>query len=211
MATDAVADQNEEQATTELVTGAVGSRCANCQAPLANDQRYCLNCGARRGKARLPVTPMAAATPAAVTAEHRTRERPRMSSAATLVAGVATLLIAMGVGFLIGHDSAPATQKSAGVQIVTVGGGGSSSAANPSAPAQSTTPSAAGKASVKHRKTVVVHLTPKVQQKAAAAASKVFGTSGNGNLSSNPTQQLGQSCSGGAGCQSGKFTGNFFP
>jgi hypothetical protein len=55
---------------------------------------------------------------------------------------------------------------------------------------------------------VVVHLTPKVQEKAAQAATKVFGT--NGNLSKNVTQKVGGSCSGGAGCQNGKFTGNFF-
>lgn len=211
MATDALADQNEEHATTELVTGAVGSRCTNCQAPLANDQRYCLNCGARRGKATAPMHQTGAAAPAAVAVEHGAHGRPRMTSAATLVAGVATLLIAMGVGVLIGHYSAtPAAQKSAGVQVLTVGGSGNTSASNPSAPAQSSRPSAAGKASVKHQKTVVVHLTPKVQAKAAQAASKVFGTGGNGNLTSNPTQKIGGSCSGGAGCQNGTFTGNFF-
>ena len=30
------------------------SRCADCESALAHDQRYCLNCGARRGP--LPVT-----------------------------------------------------------------------------------------------------------------------------------------------------------
>jgi hypothetical protein len=56
---------------------------------------------------------------------------------------------------------------------------------------------------------VIVHLTPKIQHQAAAAATKVFGQSG--NLSKNVTQQQGGSCSGGAGCQNGHFTGNFFP
>ncbi|MFL5474017.1 MAG: hypothetical protein ACJ8AM_16805, partial [Gemmatimonadales bacterium] len=28
--------------------------CASCGAQLAGDQRYCLNCGARRGDARVP-------------------------------------------------------------------------------------------------------------------------------------------------------------
>jgi hypothetical protein len=37
----------------------------------------------------------------------------------------------------------------------------------------------------------------------------VLGNSG--NLASNATQQQGGACSGGAGCESGKFTGNFFP
>jgi hypothetical protein len=204
---------NGEAPTTELVSGAVGGRCANCQAPLASDQRYCLNCGQRRGKPRFPVTAVATGEPAATAAAPRPPQRPRMSGAATLVAGVATLLIALGVGVLIGHDSNSSTPQRAS-QIITVGGGGTSSGganttANSAAPAQSNRPSAAGKASVKHEKTVVVHLTPKIEQKAATAATKVFGQSG--NLSKNVTQQQGSSCSGGAGCQGGHFTGNFFP
>jgi hypothetical protein len=222
MSTDRIEDAvgetpttNGEAPTTELVSGAVGGRCANCQAPLASDQRYCLNCGQRRGKPRFPVTAVAASEPAAAAAAPRPPHRPRMSGAATLVAGVATLLIALGVGVLIGHDSNSSTPQRAS-QIITVGGGGGTSAgpANTTAsstnPAQSTRASAAGKASVKKApKTVIVHLTPKIQQKAAAQATKVFGQSG--NLSKNVTQQQGGSCSGGAGCQGGHFTGNFFP
>lgn len=201
-----------ETPTTELVSGAVGGRCANCQAPLASDQRYCLNCGQRRGKPRFPVVPAAAPQTTTSGAVPRPPHRPRFSSAATLVAGVATLLIALGVGVLIGHDSNTTPQKAAD-QIITVGGGsgnsGGASSAAATNPAQATKPSAAAKASLKHAKTVVVHLTPKVEAKAASAASHVFGS--NGNLSKNVTQQVGGACSGGAGCQNGKFTGNFFP
>jgi hypothetical protein len=131
------------------------------------------------------------------------------------VAGVATLLIALGVGVLIGHDSnSPAPQRASN-QIITVGGGGSgtSAGANTAAigsnPVQATRPPAAAKASLKHAKTVVVHMTPKIEQKAASAASHVFGQ--NGNTSQNVTQQQGAACNGGAGCQNGHFTGNFFP
>ena len=50
--------------------------------------------------------------------------------------------------------------------------------------------------------------TKAVQQKANQAAGKVLGNSS--NLTA-PTQKVGGSCkSGQAGCQSGKFTGNFF-
>ena len=59
-------------------------------------------------------------------------------------------------------------------------------------------------------KSVVVHLSAAVKAKANAAAAKVFGNNA-GNLVNNPTVQPGQACSGGAGCQNGKFTGNFFP
>ena len=202
---------------TELVSGAVGGRCSNCQAPLASDQRYCLNCGQRRGKPRFPVIPVAATGAAGPGAVSRPPHRPRFSGGAVLVAGVATLLIALGVGFLIGHDSKGTTTQKAADQIITVGGNGSgsgtgsgASAASSTNPAQATKPSAAAKASLKRApKTVVVHLTPKVEKKVAAAAAKVFGQ--NGNLAKNVTQQVGGSCGGGAGCQNGKFTGNFFP
>ena len=34
--------------------GEEGERCTGCGVPLAEDQRYCLNCGGRRGNARVP-------------------------------------------------------------------------------------------------------------------------------------------------------------
>ena len=34
--------------------GAQGEPCTSCGAPLAGDQRYCLECGARRTQARVP-------------------------------------------------------------------------------------------------------------------------------------------------------------
>ncbi len=34
--------------------GAEGDRCSLCRAPLAIDQRYCLQCGQRRGGKRPP-------------------------------------------------------------------------------------------------------------------------------------------------------------
>lgn len=206
MATDLIGDTGTDKPTTELVWGPVGGRCASCGAPLASDQSYCLSCGARRGKPRFPITSAVAPAPVASPPERRP-PRPRGSSAATLVAGVATLLIAMGVGVLIGHYSiTPTAQRASAPVVVRVSGGGSSAATTPAA----SNPAATKKpGSVKAKaKTVVVRLTPKLQQKAAAAASQVFGQSG--SLAKNVTQQVGTSCSGGAGCQNGKFTGNFF-
>lgn len=207
MSTDVIRDTDENRAQNDLVTGAVGSRCANCQAPMASDQRYCLTCGERRGKPRFgaALTPATPADAAASTAGPGERyPRSRTSSAATLVAGVATLLIALGVGVLIGHDSNSTPQRS-GFQVVTVNGGSGTTSA--SSPGQSTQASPT-RSAAKHPKVVVVHLTPKLQQKAANAATKVFGSSG--GLSKNVTQKVNGSCSGGAGCQNGKFTGNFF-
>jgi hypothetical protein len=194
---------DEEPATNELLAGAVGDRCTNCQKPLASDQRYCVNCGNRRGKPRFSFDSLAATAgaPPAEPKPHRTR----ISAATTLVAGVATLLLAMGVGVLIGHNSNSPTRASAPAQIVTVGSGGATSGVAGGVTGNTKAHKKGGKL-----KPVVVHLNAQVKAKASAAAAKVFGNNG-GNLVNNPTVQPGQACSGGAGCQNGKFTGNFFP
>jgi hypothetical protein len=196
--------------TAQLVGGVVGERCATCAAPLASDQRYCVQCGERRGKARFPITATAAGTPdpqPAAPAQHRAPPHRRVPSSATLVAGIATLLLAMGVGVEIGRSgsSANPSPHAAGpaVQVVTVGGGGGAAAAASTAP---TTGSTASKAATKAPS--AKPLPKKVVVKAQQAASKVLG----GQAPSQPTVQQGQSCSGGSssGCQNGKFTGQFF-
>ncbi len=133
--------------------------------------------------------------------------RPRFSSGAALVAGVATLLVAMGVGVLIGHysNNNPA-RAGAPVQVVTLGGGGAAANTTAASPANAASPSTA-KGSKSTRKTVVVHLSPKTVHAAAAAATKVLGAS----APKNPTVTVGGSCTAGtSGCQGGKFTGNYF-
>ena len=204
---------DEDSATTELVTGVVGDRCANCQTPLAADQRYCVNCGERRGRPRFSYDTLVAESAPAAAAEPPPPTRHRFSSGATLVAGVATLLIALGVGVLIGHDSNSGTPARASApQVITVGGGSGAAAgtgANTSGAAS--TPSTSGTSKGKSGKLKVTHVvvTAKTAKAATQAASKVLGSSS--SLSQNATQQVGGSCSGGAGCQNGRFTGNFFP
>jgi hypothetical protein len=208
-------DAGSSEAPTRPLVG-MGDRCVTCDAPLAPDQRYCLNCGERRGKSRLPVQSLTAAQPqpAGDTGGQR-REPPkrRLSSGATLVAGVATLLLAMGVGVLIGNlgksNNGGPVRASQPVQVVTVGGGGGGGAATTPTTAADTRPSGSSKASKSGKSgTKAVVVTKKVAAKANQAASKVLGAS-SANLA--PTQvQQGQSCTHGAGCQGGKFTGNFF-
>ena len=75
-----VREATDAEATTELVTGTVGGRCANCQAQLASDQRYCVNCGARRGKPSFPAAPQSAQDESVeVVSEYRSAPRPRGS------------------------------------------------------------------------------------------------------------------------------------
>ncbi|MGI8715147.1 MAG: hypothetical protein ACR2NR_18580 [Solirubrobacteraceae bacterium] len=96
-----------EAPTQHLVSGTVGDRCVSCSAPMSSDQRYCVSCGERRGTARfsLPASPAAAEPPPAGSSPPAARG-PRVSSGATMIAGVGTLLLAMGVGVLIGRDTA---------------------------------------------------------------------------------------------------------
>jgi hypothetical protein len=205
VSTDAI--RAADAPTTELVTAA-GDRCAKCQAPLAPDQHYCVNCGERRGRARFSAETLAAPAAASMAAPPAppAQDRPRFSSAASLVAGVATLLIALGVGVLIGHYSNDNTAARPAAQVITLNGGGTGAGTSASTPTTAGRTTAA--TSVKVAKTKVVHVTAKVAKAATAAATRVLGSGG--NLSKNVNQTVGGSCSGGAGCQNGKFTGNFF-
>jgi hypothetical protein len=204
-------DDAGAETTRQLVGAAVGDRCVTCGAPLASDQRYCLNCGERRGKSRFP-PPSAGAQAEPPAAAPRDAGRRRLSSSATLVAGIATLLLAMGVGVEIGrisHTSNASTQRASApsVQVVTVGGspGAVSTAASRSpSPGTKATRKTKAASTTSNAKAPV---TKKVAAKATQAAAQVLGSSAK-NLAP-ATVKTGQACHG-AGCQGGKFTGNFF-
>jgi hypothetical protein len=133
--------------------GEPNAPCRGCGAPLASDQRYCLQCGTRRAEARLPFLEILArqvpAPPAAASATTTTtRGLPtgpaawlgRVSTNAAAVAGVACLLLALGVGVLIGGlGSDDASGNGGPPQIITVGGAALPAAA-PAAAASTTAP-----------------------------------------------------------------------
>jgi hypothetical protein len=138
-----------------------------------------------------------------------------MSSGATLVAGVGVLLLAIGLGVLIGHlgkNSATPRASAGAPEVITVQGGGgantsaATTASTPTrAPAHVNSNSLTKKAQSKLKATTA---SKAVQQKATQAAGKVLG---NSNNLAPPTATTGSKCSNGqAGCQNGKFTGNFF-
>ncbi len=211
-----VADMEPSSAArAPLVVPAGGERCVTCEAPLASDQRYCLNCGQRRGRSRFShvASPASAAASPPAPSTEAERPRRRLSSGATLVAGIATLLLAMGVGVEIGRigNSGQQRASSPGVQVVTVAGAGGGASAGPSTTAASSNAGSSkshGKTKGGKAQPKVVHITQKVQAQAASNAKKVLGAS-SANLAP-PTVQPGQSCTHGAGCQNGQFTGNFF-
>jgi hypothetical protein len=177
---------------------------------VAADQRYCLHCGQRCGEPRLPfmnaVALMdAARAPAeALAAPAPTRQsRRRISPNAALIAGVGTLLLAMGVGVLIGHsgNQTVATNAAAPAQVITVHGGGEAEAAG--AAKQAGTGTGTGKGSKKASSSAK-------KAETGQGAEEVLKPSAGVKLPP-ATAQPGSKCeSGAAGCAGGKFTGDFF-
>jgi hypothetical protein len=176
-----------------------GDHCANCDAPMAADQRYCLECGERRGQARF-AAPVAATSTRTVT---ETRGRPigsRWSPGATLIAGVATLLLALGIGVLIGRAGNSGSSGNAGkVSVITVNGAGGTAAA--SGTGTTTTPGSHTSASS--------NKTHKAKSSSGASANAASATAKTVTALPPPTVTLGAKGHG-AGYQNGHFTGNFF-
>jgi hypothetical protein len=125
--------------------GEPNAPCRACGSPLAADQRYCLQCGTRRAEARLPFLDILAQQigqdPARTTATTTTTGPQRgllgrVSANTAAVAGVACLVLALGVGVLIGglgHDDNATAAPPA--QVITVGGVAAAPDASTAAPA----------------------------------------------------------------------------
>lgn len=100
-------------ATTERVhapnLGQPGETCRTCSTPLAEDQRYCLNCGTRRAEARVPFLDTVRGNAGGQRTVEDTvdapvlpprEERPITPLGAGV--GLGLLVLALGVGVLIG-------------------------------------------------------------------------------------------------------------
>jgi len=141
------------------ILGEPGAACRSCGSTLAEDQRYCLSCGERRAETRLPFLeilagqrPAPAADPAPAPKRTTTRGRiEKLSSNTAAIAGVGCLLLAVGVGVLIGQGSGDTTQSAAPPpQVISVGGAGTAAATEDAT--ASTADSGASKASSKSSK-----------------------------------------------------------
>jgi hypothetical protein len=183
-------------ATTELhplLSAGVSQRCAACGAAMAADQRYCVECGERRGAPRVSLLEGPA---------RRSSDSPSVSAPAqrrivpvnsTLISVIGILLLAMGIGVLIGRSGNSTTLKSPPAQVVTVAG----AATTGTAAVAPTTGTAAAPTS---ESTAATKAKSKAAAKITLPKSKVplpktvkVGTAGHGR-----------------GYQKGKFTGNFF-
>jgi len=117
--------------------GEAGEPCRSCAGPLAADQRYCLNCGARRGEPRLdfgkhvpggaatrgsdappPAQPAAASTPPATAGNAPQRDYTPLAA----VGGIAVLGLMLLVGVLIGKGDSSGTASTPPPVIVHGGG-----------------------------------------------------------------------------------------
>jgi hypothetical protein len=200
---------------TAVPGAASGDRCGICGSPLAHDQQYCVECGERRGQSTVPQA-------GTVTEVRSSRVRaappprpPRVSSGTTLVSFVGVLLLAIGLGVLIGRiGTNNNTPKSGGpaTQVISVSGaGGAPAATSATISTSATTPTHLTKKAQSRLNAAAKATAPPsaaVQKKAVQAAGKVLG---NANNLAPPTVTQGGSCtSGQAGCQNNKFSGNFF-
>jgi hypothetical protein len=176
-----------------------GDRCPVCSSTLAADQRYCVECGQRLPHARPAF--MSDAAQAAPAAPPPRKSRSGWSPNGVLIAGIGTLLLAMGVGVLIGHyaaeGSTPKHTAATPIQVVPSTGatGAGSTGASTEAPGGSTGGSASHGAS---------HST--------SGGGSSGGTAHPSQAAAkppNPTVQVGQHGSG-QGYQHHEFTGHFF-
>jgi hypothetical protein len=195
-----------EAPTTELTASLATTatdRCPNCGAQMAPDQRYCIQCGERRsgGGLRDALPRAQTAAPAAAAA----RQRPWLSPSSSLIAGIATLLLAMGVGVLIGRSGDNGGNAAATPQVVTVsaGAGGTAAAGGTTANSAASDTSTSKSSSKKKKSSSKAKVT---------GAGSVDATAKKNGVKLPPkVVKVGGKCEAGAkGCQGGKFTGDFF-
>jgi septal ring-binding cell division protein DamX len=139
-----VSTESIESIASHPSPAAPAAPCSACGAPLAEDQRYCLQCGERA----TPISSVLAGPPPALAAGAGARvngsgpppaalaqagaaapsppgvpgggEAPGRGNAVTVIAGVGVLLLAMGIGVLIGRSGGAKPSGAAAAQVITV-------------------------------------------------------------------------------------------
>ncbi len=183
--------------------------CANCGVPLAEDQRYCLECGGRQLQARSQFldrfTPAtlgpAGAAAGGVAADGASMPAPTGGRAAsvTALAGVGVLLLAMGVGILIGRASNGKTtvppqviSVSSPAAPATGGAGAGTSTPTLTSPTTSTPSGTAGSNGSSQAKGAGSGATPSSKSSTSGSSSH----KGSGGAAKSTTQKSSSSSSG---------------
>lgn len=199
--------KRDDRPSARPLVSAQGETCANCGSLVAADQRYCIDCGERRGEPRLPFMDGRTAAPAEPQPQPAfppagyypppAAPRGKWASGLALLSTIAVLLLAMGVGVLIGNrgDASPVAQ-----QPLIVGGAGLPTDATGTAEtnARAKKQSAASAADADGKTEAGID--------ANAIAKK------NGVKLAKPDVDLGDKCEkGSVGCNDeGKFDGEYF-
>jgi hypothetical protein len=210
--------------------------CPNCSASMAPDQRYCLNCGHRRGDPRLPFMDAVVfmesqgntggaggATPPPPPAQ--SGGSSKSNGNVVLIAVVAVLVLTLGVGFLIGrigHDNG--SNGGGEVKVVQIGGGSptgteETGTIEPTEEAETggetgkeAKPGKGGKSGGKPAKKEASEVKPESSEeleRAEAAQNEILHAKGK---QAKPGTQVGEKCEKGTpGCgESEEFDGEFF-
>ncbi len=178
---------------------------------LAADQRYCLECGVRRGDPRLPfmdavVLMDAVKRPRQGPPPPPKKKRSGISPNAALITGVGTLLLALGIGVLIGRSGEQTASTPTQAAPIVIHSGGGEAAKEGSSAKTNIGGGAANNSKTKKKSVAAI----KKEAESGAAAEEVLKPAAGVKLPP-PTVQPGGKCeSGTAGCRDGKFNGNFF-
>jgi hypothetical protein len=196
-ATDPHVDPLPATAETHVATLAISrERCSGCAAALASDQRYCVECGQRCGAPRLPFTEGLLQRAQQPPSSRLRSKRSRASVNNTVIAGVGTLLLAMGIGVLIGRSGNGSNAKvaSPAVQVVTVPGAGAAASTGTESKAS----------------TGATGTTTSTGAASGASATKSTGQASKKTTPPPPKTVTVGSPGTGPGYEKGHFTGNFF-
>jgi hypothetical protein len=92
-------------------------RCAVCSAELAGDQRYCVECGTRRGNPRFTLATGSSRPVSAVATQPEFGVAPRLLALLSLI----VVLLALGIGVLIGNSRSSTSSFKGPVTVVLSG------------------------------------------------------------------------------------------
>ena len=166
--------------------------CAQCRAPLADDQRYCLQCGEPRPHLPGPLSgastgerpslsttdgltpPATPPTPPPIAGAGSNSSR---NNSLALIAGVGVLLLAMGIGVLIGRAGA-GSAKAPPAQVISLGAAGATGSPTTAAPTTTTpeTPAAPKKKAAKAKETIAPSSITKPAPPSSAANQRSSGS-----------------------------------